>query len=162
MIFYAVLVLMFFGSTLVFYSLSPYYGALGLVIVALSGCLLCSLLGFSFVALVMILIYVGGMLVVFVYSTAISAERYPMVSNLNEVLFLSVLVMFWGFFSFESLVNVNVSSWCFEGNSDLVGVSELYNEMGWYLLIGGYVLLIALIVALMITYGSDYSVLKAL
>ena len=94
MIFYAVLVLMFFGRTLVFYSLSPYYGALGLVIVALSGCLLCRLLGFSFVALVMILIYVGGMLVVFVYSTAISAERYPMVRKLNEVLFLRVLVMF--------------------------------------------------------------------
>ena len=93
MIFYSVLVVMFLGSTLVFYRLSPYYGALGLVLVAISGCLLCGLLGFSFVALILILIYMGGMLVVFVYSTAISAERYPVVSKASEVAVLGALVV---------------------------------------------------------------------
>nr|NP_008164.1 NADH dehydrogenase subunit 6 [Patiria pectinifera]Q33817.1 RecName: Full=NADH-ubiquinone oxidoreductase chain 6; AltName: Full=NADH dehydrogenase subunit 6 [Patiria pectinifera]BAA03876.1 NADH-dehydrogenase subunit 6 [Patiria pectinifera] len=162
MIFYTVLVLMFLGSTLVFYSLSPYYGALGLVLVALSGCLLCSLLGFSFIALVLILIYVGGMLVVFVYSTAISAERYPSVSNFNEILVLSSLVISWGVLNFDPLINVEVNSWGFVTNSDLVGASNLYSSMGGYLLIGGYILLVALVVALVLTYGSDYSILKAL
>nr|QPC56431.1 NADH dehydrogenase subunit 6 [Nepanthia sp. M04] len=162
MVFYVILVFMFLGSTLVFYSLSPYYGALGLVLVAFSGCILCSLLGFSLAALVLILVYVGGMLVVFVYSAALSAERYPMVSNFAEVMFLSVLVVFWGVFNFELLVNVGLESWYFLGNSDLVGVVELYSVMGWYLLAGGYMLLIALVVALVLTYGSDYSVLKAL
>lgn len=93
MVFYGVLVLMFLGRTLVFYSLSPYYGALGLVMVAVSGCLLCGLLGLSFIALILILIYMGGMLVVFVYSTAISAERYPVVRELLEVGVLRVLVI---------------------------------------------------------------------
>jgi len=45
---------------------------------------------------------------------------------------------------------------------DYVGTGKLYRLMGWYLVVGGYVLLIALIVALVITYGSDYRILKAL
>ena len=82
----------FLGSTLVFYRLSPYFGALGLVIVAISGCIMSGLLGHSFVALVLILIYMGGMLVVFVYSTAISAERYPVVRKAKEVVLLGGLI----------------------------------------------------------------------
>ena len=76
-----------------FYSLSPYYGALGLVLVAVCGCVFCSLVGLSFVALILILVYIGGMMVVFVYSTAISAERYPMVSKFKEIIILSVFVV---------------------------------------------------------------------
>ncbi|WP_411017576.1 NADH-quinone oxidoreductase subunit J, partial [Salmonella sp. s51090] len=78
----------------VFYRLSPYYGALGLVLVAVSGCFLCSLVNLSFVALILLLIYVGGMLVVFVYSTALSAERYPVIRKIKEVFILcGVLVL---------------------------------------------------------------------
>nr|YP_010042742.1 NADH dehydrogenase subunit 6 [Protoreaster nodosus]QPC56379.1 NADH dehydrogenase subunit 6 [Protoreaster nodosus] len=162
MIFYGILVLMFLGSTLVFYSLSPYFGALGLVMVAVSGCLLCSLLGLSFIALILILIYMGGMLVVFVYSTAISAERYPVVSNFLEVGVLSVLVVLWVFLNFNPFLNSSPWSWAFFIEEDFLGGSFLYFSMGWYLLVGGYVLLVALIGALVVTYGSDYSVLKAL
>nr|YP_010960791.1 NADH dehydrogenase subunit 6 [Poraniopsis inflata]WNH38682.1 NADH dehydrogenase subunit 6 [Poraniopsis inflata] len=162
MIFYMLLILMFFGSTLVFYSLSPYYGALGLVLVAVSGCIISSLLGLSFMALILILIYMGGMLVVFVYSTAISAERYPSVSNLKEILLLSGFVCFWVFLNFDSLLNVGGLSWGSFSSLDLVGGGNLFSLMGWYLLIGGYILLVALIVALVITYGSDFNILKAL
>ncbi len=162
MIFYLVLVLMFSGRTLVFYRLSPYYGALGLVFVSLSGCLLCGLLGLSFVALILILIYMGGMLVVFVYSTAISAERYPVVRKLNEVIILRGLVIFWGFLKFDSFIKVSIINSVFLIGRDLIGAGELYGVMFWYLLIGGYMLLLALLVALILTYGSSYSVLKAL
>nr|BBO25392.1 NADH dehydrogenase subunit 6 [Linckia laevigata] len=162
MIFYSILVFMFLGSTLVFYSLSPYYGALGLVIVALSGCVISGFLGFSFIALVLILIYMGGMLVVFVYSTAISAERYPIVSNFKEIFILVSLISVWVFISFDTFLNVDLVGWETLVNLDFIGSSELFNEMGWYLIIGGYILLVALIVALVLTYGSDYSVLKAL
>ena len=73
-----------------FYSLSPYYSALGLVIVSVSGCVVLGILGGSFVALVLLLVYMGGMLVVFAYSRAISAERFPLVRKLREVLGLSL------------------------------------------------------------------------
>ena len=106
MIFYLVFVIMFIGGTLVFYRLSPYYGALGLVLVALSGCMMIGLLGVSFMALVLILVYMGGMLIVFVYSTAISAERYPMVrGTFKEMGLLSFLVVLWVFLGYDSFLN---------------------------------------------------------
>nr|YP_492677.1 NADH dehydrogenase subunit 6 [Acanthaster brevispinus]BAE79190.1 NADH dehydrogenase subunit 6 [Acanthaster brevispinus] len=162
MVFYIVLVVMLLGSTLVFYSLSPYFGALGLVLVAVSGCVLCGFLGSSFVALVLVLIYMGGMLVVFVYSTAISAERYPVVSNLNEVFLLSGVGVVWVFVSFDPFLGFSLGGWSVVVESDLVGGGTLYNVLGGYLLVGGFVFLFALVVALVITYGAEYNILKAL
>ena len=89
MIIYLSLVFMLVGRTLVFYRLSPYYSALGLVVVSVSGCLTLRVLGGSFVALVLLLVYMGGMLVVFAYSRAISAERFPSVRKLGEIIGLS-------------------------------------------------------------------------
>jgi len=90
MVIYLCLVFMLVGRTLVFYSLSPYYSALGLVVVSVSGCVVLGVLGGSFVALVLLLVYMGGMLVVFAYSRAISAERFPSVRKLSEVVGLSL------------------------------------------------------------------------
>nr|UPP55914.1 NADH dehydrogenase subunit 6 [Brisinga sp. SS-2022] len=162
MVFYFLLVLMLLGSTFVFYSLSPYYGALGLLIVAVASCFLCSLINLSFVALVLLLIYVGGMLVVFVYSTALSAERYPMISNIKEVFVLCCILMLWVFFSFDLLLDGINLGWSKGGNLALVGSTVLYNVGWYYFIFSGYILFIALIVALVLTYGSEYNVLKAL
>ena len=153
---------MFLGRTLVFYRLSPYYGALGLVLVAIAGCLLCGLLGMSFVALVLVLIYMGGMLVVFVYSTAISAERYPVVREIAEIGVLGGLVVFWVLLNFDPLIGFSSARWDFLSEGDFLGRSSLYLGMGCYLLIGGLVLLLALVGVLVVTYGPEYKVLKAL
>ena len=154
---------MFIGGTLVFYRLSPYYGALGLVLVALSGCVLVGLLGVSFMALILILIYMGGMLVVFVYSTAISAERYPAVRGTpKEVISLFFIVVLWVFIGFDSFLDVNNVSWEGLCRAGLLGRGNLFGASGFYLLGAGYILLVALIVALVITYGSNYKILKAL
>lgn len=56
---------------------SPIYGGLCLVISGCSGCLAVLGLGGSFLGLMVFLIYLGGMLVVFGYTTAMSAEEYP-------------------------------------------------------------------------------------
>ncbi len=162
MIFYSTFILMLLGRTLVFYSLSPYYGALGLVVVSMSGCILCSLVGLSFMALVLLLIYVGGMLVVFVYSRALSAERYPVVRKFKEVLVLFVVLTRWVSFNFDLLLNLSETGWLRYKKVDLVGRRFLYREVWLYLVVGGYILFVALVVALVITYGSEYKVLKAL
>nr|YP_187573.1 NADH dehydrogenase subunit 6 [Luidia quinaria]BAD86681.1 NADH dehydrogenase subunit 6 [Luidia quinaria] len=163
MIFYVAFIVMFIGGTLVFYSLSPYYGALGLVLVALSGCIISGLLGISFMALILVLIYMGGMLVVFVYSTAISAERYPIVSGtLKEVLSLLAVGVLWVFIGFDSFLTLNVEGWESFCNIGLVGSGSLFGAESLYLFGAGYILLVALIVALVITYGSDFNILKAL
>nr|YP_010960778.1 NADH dehydrogenase subunit 6 [Lethasterias fusca]WNH38669.1 NADH dehydrogenase subunit 6 [Lethasterias fusca] len=162
MIFYSMFLLMLLGSTLVFYSLSPYYGALGLVMVAMSGCMLCSLMGMSFMALILLLIYVGGMLVVFVYSSALSAERYPMVSNLKEALLLFSILVIWVSLNFDLLLSFPELGWESYNSVDLVGSSQLYSEVWWYLMLGGYMLFVGLVVALVVTYGAEYNILKAL
>jgi len=56
---------------------SPYFAALGLVVVAGFGCGILVGFGGSFLSLVLFLIYLGGMLVVFAYSAALVAEPFP-------------------------------------------------------------------------------------
>lgn len=56
---------------------SPYFAALGLVVVAGFGCGILAGYGGSFLSLILFLIYLGGMLVVFAYSAALAAEPYP-------------------------------------------------------------------------------------
>lgn len=56
---------------------APYFAALGLVLGAGGGCGMLAGCGGSFVSLVLLLIYLGGILVVFAYSAALAAEPYP-------------------------------------------------------------------------------------
>lgn len=56
---------------------APYFAALGLVVAAGAGCGVLVGCGGSFLSLVLLLIYLGGMLVVFAYSVALAAEPFP-------------------------------------------------------------------------------------
>nr|QWS05739.1 NADH dehydrogenase subunit 6 [Oedistoma pygmaeum] len=56
---------------------SPYYGVVGLVVASIAGCGWLVSLGVSFVSLVLVMVYLGGMLVVFVYSVSLAADPYP-------------------------------------------------------------------------------------
>ncbi|CAO2611065.1 NADH-ubiquinone oxidoreductase chain 6 [Lemmus lemmus] len=56
---------------------SPIYGGLCLIVSGCSGCLAVLGFGGSFLGLMVFLIYLGGMMVVFGYTIAMSAEEYP-------------------------------------------------------------------------------------
>lgn len=56
---------------------SPIYGGLGLIVGGGVGCGIVMSFGGSFLGLMVFLIYLGGMLVVFGYTTAMATEQYP-------------------------------------------------------------------------------------
>lgn len=56
---------------------SPIYGGLGLIVSGGVGCGMVMYFGGSFLGLIVFLIYLGGILVVFGYTTAMATEEYP-------------------------------------------------------------------------------------
>nr|AEK53039.1 NADH dehydrogenase subunit 6 [Cestraeus oxyrhyncus] len=150
---------------------SPYFAALGLVLVAGMGCGILVGYGGSFLSLVLVLIYLGGMLVVFAYSAALAAEPYPeswgswpvlvMLSVYMAGVFLTGLLLcggwYWGaWFTGEELNGMAAI------RGDVGGVALLYSMGGGVLIIGGWVLLLTLFVVLELTRGLSRGALRAI
>nr|YP_097010.1 NADH dehydrogenase subunit 6 [Stereochilus marginatus]AAU20434.1 NADH dehydrogenase subunit 6 [Stereochilus marginatus] len=147
---------------------SPYYAALGLVLGAVCGCWVLVDLGISFLSLVLLLIYLGGMLVVFAYSASLAAEPYPEAWGSWSVLvyvcvyLLGVITTFMligGWQGFEGL---------FSGGdkltgevSDCVGVGMMFSSGAGVLMASGWALLLALFVVLEVTRGLSRGSLRA-
>nr|WNH22672.1 NADH dehydrogenase subunit 6 [Rypticus bistrispinus] len=149
---------------------SPYFAALGLVVVAGMGCGVLVGHGGSFLSLVLFLIYLGGMLVVFAYSAALAAEPYPeswgdrsvagyMVGYLGVVVLASG--MFRGGWHEFSWIPVEESVEFSMVRGDVGGVALMYSEGGGLLLISAWVLLLTLFVVLELTRGLSRGALRA-
>nr|YP_009027852.1 NADH dehydrogenase subunit 6 [Mogurnda adspersa]AHM02323.1 NADH dehydrogenase subunit 6 [Mogurnda adspersa]WJQ22516.1 NADH dehydrogenase subunit 6 [Mogurnda adspersa] len=149
---------------------SPYFGALGLVMVSGMGCGLLVGHGAPFLSLVLFLIYLGGMLVVFAYSAALAAEPYP------ETLGSRSVVLNVGMYLVAVLLGVNffgggwyVNSWVsvdemvefsvFRG--DMAGVALMYSAGGCMLVVSAWVLLLTLFVVLEVSRGLSRGALRA-
>nr|YP_010956781.1 NADH dehydrogenase subunit 6 [Chasmodes bosquianus]WMY89887.1 NADH dehydrogenase subunit 6 [Chasmodes bosquianus] len=148
---------------------SPFFAALGLVVVAGMGCGVLIMFGGTFLSLILFLIYLGGMLVVFAYSAALAADSYPetFVSwpiLITMLLYLGVIAL-WG--------GVVVEGWG-DGYSELAGgyeiglglidaggVAVVYSLGGGFLVGAAWVLLLTLLVVLELTRGSDRGALRS-
>nr|QYK19548.1 NADH dehydrogenase subunit 6 [Pseudocheilinus hexataenia] len=158
------------GLTAVASNPSPYFAALGLVVVAGMGCGVLVGHGGPFLSLVLFLIYLGGMLVVFAYSAALAAEPYP------ETWFNGSVAFYMGIY----LVGVGVFAGVMSGGwyqvswaaadevgelsvlrGDIGGVSSMYLEGGGMLLISAWVLLLTLFVVLELTRGLGRGTIRA-
>nr|QUO98670.1 NADH dehydrogenase subunit 6 [Oryzias minutillus] len=148
---------------------SPYFAALGLVVVAGMGCGVLAGHGGSFLSLILFLIYLGGMLVVFAYSAALSSEPYP--ESLGSLPVLALMLFYVMLVVVASLI---FSDGWFEGSwilvdefsefslsrGDASGVVLLYSS-GWGILVlGGWVLLLTLFVVLELTRGLSRGTLR--
>nr|YP_010956625.1 NADH dehydrogenase subunit 6 [Gastropsetta frontalis]WMY89718.1 NADH dehydrogenase subunit 6 [Gastropsetta frontalis] len=150
---------------------SPYFAALGLVVVAGMGCGVLIGHGGPFLSLVLFLIYLGGMLVVFAYSAALAAEPYPETWGSRPVMvygsiYLAGVVafsgLFWGGWYESSWVLLDgLGEFCmFRG--DIGGVALVYSLGGSMLMISAGVLLLTLFVVLELVRGLSRGALRAI
>nr|YP_010568225.1 NADH dehydrogenase subunit 6 [Rhinomyias umbratilis]UZC57645.1 NADH dehydrogenase subunit 6 [Rhinomyias umbratilis] len=148
---------------------SPYYGVVGLVLASVAGCGWLVSLGVSFVSLVLVMVYLGGMLVVFVYSVSLAAEPYPEAwgdwgvvgYGLGMCLVVVVGVMLGG--GVESLVDGGTvdSGGLSSVRLDFSGVAVFYSWGAGLLLIGGWGLLLTLFVVLELVRGLSRGAIRA-
>nr|AAG39542.1 NADH dehydrogenase subunit 6 [Phylloscopus trochiloides ludlowi]AAG39544.1 NADH dehydrogenase subunit 6 [Phylloscopus trochiloides ludlowi]AAG39548.1 NADH dehydrogenase subunit 6 [Phylloscopus trochiloides ludlowi]AAG39551.1 NADH dehydrogenase subunit 6 [Phylloscopus trochiloides ludlowi] len=148
---------------------SPYYGVLGLVVASIAGCGWLVSLGVSFVSLVLVMVYLGGMLVVFVYSVSLAADPYPEAWGdwgvVGYGFGMGMVIVVGAVVSgvFEVLVdggtvnNVGVSF----VRSDFGGVAVLYSWGAGLFLIGGWGLLLTLFVVLELVRGLSRGAIRA-
>nr|WJQ22113.1 NADH dehydrogenase subunit 6 [Craterocephalus stercusmuscarum fulvus] len=149
---------------------SPYFAALGLVVVAGMGCGVLVGHGGSFLSLILFLIYLGGMLVVFAYSAALAAEPYPegwgswpVLGAMLLYLLGSVVTsfLFWGGWYEGSWVTSDEVSEFVMFRGDVGGAALMYSAGGGLLILGAWVLLLTLFVVLELTRGLNRGALRA-
>nr|WAK99207.1 NADH dehydrogenase subunit 6 [Paramesotriton wulingensis]WAK99220.1 NADH dehydrogenase subunit 6 [Paramesotriton wulingensis] len=148
---------------------SPYFAAFGLVLASISGCCLLVDFGVSFLSLILLLIYLGGMMVVFAYSASLAAEPYPEAwgswSVAAYVCVYVILLMAGGLwfgcnFSIEQLFSGGCMDFGVVG-LDWGGVGGMYVFGGVLLVIAGWALLLTLFVVLEVTRGVSRGALRA-
>nr|YP_009059089.1 NADH dehydrogenase subunit 6 [Heteromycteris japonicus]AFC77842.1 NADH dehydrogenase subunit 6 [Heteromycteris japonicus] len=160
------------GMTAVASNPSPYFAALGLVLVAGVGCLMLLWQGGTFLSLILFLIYLGGMLVVFAYSAALASEPYPMGWGSWPVLsyvggYLVVLIVLCHVFGLgfgwteRSWVNLDEGDEFILFRGDSGGLVVLFSSGGFMLLLGGWALLLTLFAVLELTRGLSRGALRA-
>nr|YP_010161465.1 NADH dehydrogenase subunit 6 [Platanista gangetica]AYA51925.1 NADH dehydrogenase subunit 6 [Platanista gangetica]QRH19136.1 NADH dehydrogenase subunit 6 [Platanista gangetica]QRH19149.1 NADH dehydrogenase subunit 6 [Platanista gangetica]QRH19162.1 NADH dehydrogenase subunit 6 [Platanista gangetica]QRH19175.1 NADH dehydrogenase subunit 6 [Platanista gangetica] len=149
---------------------SPVYGGLGLVVGGGVGCGIILNSGGSFLGLLVFLVYLGGMLVVFGYTTAMATDQYPEVWASSKVVlgafllglvveFLVVLYVLGGGegeFMFDGL-----GGWvgCGVGDSgvisgEVMGIAAFYSYGAWLVVVTGWSLFMGVVVIMEITRGS--------
>nr|NP_871785.1 NADH dehydrogenase subunit 6 [Mogera wogura]YP_009243317.1 NADH dehydrogenase subunit 6 [Mogera robusta]AMR35697.1 NADH dehydrogenase subunit 6 [Mogera robusta]QID76685.1 NADH dehydrogenase subunit 6 [Mogera robusta]BAC78872.1 NADH dehydrogenase subunit 6 [Mogera wogura] len=151
---------------------SPIYGGLGLIVGGGVGCGIVLNYGGSFLGLMVFLIYLGGMLVVFGYTTAMAMEEYPEVWVSNKtVLSLFVLgmlteLLFVGYCisdeKLEIVLNFNgQGDWVIYDTGDsgffseeAMGIAALYSYGTWLVIVTGWSLVIGVLVVMEITRGN--------
>nr|AIS72589.1 NADH dehydrogenate subunit 6 [Pomatorhinus musicus]AIS72598.1 NADH dehydrogenate subunit 6 [Pomatorhinus musicus] len=148
---------------------SPYYGVVGLVVASVAGCGWLVSLGASFVSLVLVMVYLGGMLVVFVYSVSLAADPYPEAwgdwgvvgYGLGMGLVVMVGIVLSGVLgslvSVETVNNVGLAV----VRLDFSGVAMFYSWGVGLFLIGGWGLLLTLFVVLELVRGLSRGAIRA-
>nr|UFR83210.1 NADH dehydrogenase subunit 6 [Blanfordimys juldaschi] len=151
---------------------SPIYGGLCLIVSGCSGCLAVLGMGGSFLGLMVFLIYLGGMLVVFGYTTAMSAEDYPeaLVSSwltigillMSIFMGVSMLLVSNYYEGMEVMVEFNsMGGWVIYDGDGMgymgeggAGVAALYSCSAWLMVVSGWTLFMGVFIIIEITRGN--------
>nr|ABM89667.1 NADH dehydrogenase subunit 6 [Brookesia superciliaris] len=141
---------------------SPFFGSLALVMASILGAGVLVKLENVFVSLVLLLVYLGGMLVVFIYSVAMSFDTYPEGwGNRSVFLYFLVLLLYlfylgwhlgYDWFFNYSLLNSEVVLFN-DSAVDLGGIILLYSFGGVCFIVMGVGLFLMLFVVLDLVCG---------
>nr|BAL43982.1 NADH dehydrogenase subunit 6 [Hilsa kelee] len=143
---------------------APHYGAMGLLVAAAMNSALLAMHGYSFLALALFLIYLGGMMVVFAYAVSWSADEHPETwteAGVYEYVALYILAVVVGAlyvgptcygYGVEMLGSVKELMLLRE---DTAGVSLLYALGGAMMLGCAWVLFVTLFVVLEVVRGQS-------
>nr|YP_002364441.1 NADH dehydrogenase subunit 6 [Urodynamis taitensis]ABY82528.1 NADH dehydrogenase subunit 6 [Urodynamis taitensis] len=149
---------------------SPYYGVVGLVLASVVGCGWLLSLGVSFVSLVLFMVYLGGMLVVFVYSVSLAADPFPEAWGDWRVLGYGVgfvLVVAMGMIVSDVVgclkfgVETVDGTGMFSVRLDFSGVAMFYSLGVGMFLVAGWGLLLTLFVVLELVRGLSRGAIRA-
>nr|USQ66651.1 NADH dehydrogenase subunit 6 [Praomys daltoni complex sp. clade A] len=147
---------------------SPIYGGLGLIISGFVGCLMILGFGGSFLGLLVFLIYLGGMLVVFGYTTAMATEEYPETWSSSWLIFGFLVVGFLMEMYFMWMIDYwneielagfdRLSDWMMYEIDDVgvileggVGVAAMYSCATWMMVVAGWSLFAGIFIIIEIT-----------
>lgn len=166
-----ILAVIILGMVSVASSPSPYFAALGLVVLAGAACILLWFSGGSFHSLVLLLIYLGGMLVVFAYSAALAADPFPRawgeLSVLGVAICYSALVLgavIWLTGLQVEPAYLLAGGGNLEGNTDIVwvdtGTGVIYSLSGGFLGLCAWVLFLTLFVVISVSWGQAWGAIK--
>nr|APC60730.1 NADH dehydrogenase subunit 6 [Trinomys yonenagae] len=153
---------------------SPIYGGLALVLSGGIGCGIILSCGGSFLGLVVFLVYLGGMMVVFAYTTAMAMEQYPETWGSNVIIWFSLflgalselgLLYVWAKYEhIEVLVDYyGMGEWVIydaEGGNvgffseDPAGVAAIYSYNYWLMFVAGWSLFTCIFIVLEITRAN--------
>nr|WRI60391.1 NADH dehydrogenase subunit 6 [Hylomys maxi] len=152
---------------------SPIYGGVGLIVSGGVGCGIVMNYGGSFLGMLVFLVYLGGMLVVFGYTTALAMDEYPEMWLTNKAVLAGLLVGLVSELALVLLAKYEISKvelvLNFNGEGDWViydsgnyefiseemgGVAGLYNYGYWFMFVSGWTLAFCMVVILELTRGN--------
>ncbi|TEA24471.1 hypothetical protein DBR06_SOUSAS19010009 [Sousa chinensis] len=151
---------------------SPIYGGLGLIVGGGVGCGIVLNFGGSLLGLMVFLIYLGEILVLFGYTTAIATEQYPEIWVYNKVVLgtflLGLVVEFLMVFYIlkDEVVEImfkfnGLGHWVIYNTGDsgffseeAMGIAALYSYGTWLVIVTGWSLFIGVVVIMEITRGN--------
>nr|YP_010960403.1 NADH dehydrogenase subunit 6 [Malacocephalus laevis]WNH37767.1 NADH dehydrogenase subunit 6 [Malacocephalus laevis] len=151
------------GAIVLASSPSPVFAAVGLTLMAGMACMLLIDNGSSFLSLLFVLVYLGGMLVVFAYCVALAADAYPKMwsgSAIMEVMMGGTVVLAVGLaVDFTKWPNVQFMGACSNNFRHVYpegeGLGLLYNKGSASLLLCVYALFVVLLVVVDIARGRS-------
>lgn len=145
---------------MVIISLNPIHSVFWLVLVFLNTSALLVLLGFNFIPLMLIIVYVGAIAILFLFVIMmldiLQLKKVESISNIIPIvlcIFINILTQLMLYFKdYNILININdLSTWYLNSNSQINSISRiLYSFYSYPFIIISLLLLVAMIGAIIL------------